>query len=66
MSETSKAPSTDLTIGPVAQTLVNFSLPFMIGTLLQTLYSTVDTIVVGQYMGVQACRRYPTEVSSCR
>lgn len=43
--------STDLTTGPVARTLVSFSLPFMVGTLLQTLYSTVDTAVVGQYLG---------------
>ena len=41
----------DLTEGPVAKTLILFSLPFMVSTLLQTLYSTVDTIVVGQYLG---------------
>ena len=42
---------TDLTQGNVAQVLLGFSLPFMIGTLLQTLYSTVDMIVVGQFLG---------------
>ncbi len=41
----------DLLHGPVARTLLQFSLPFMISTLLQTLYSTTDTIVVGQYLG---------------
>lgn len=51
MSHTTHTASTDLTVGPVAKTLITFSLPFMVGTLLQTLYSTVDTIVVGQYMG---------------
>ncbi|MCD8395637.1 MAG: MATE family efflux transporter [Lachnospiraceae bacterium] len=41
----------DLLNGPVASTLLAFSLPFMLSTLLQTLYSTTDTIVVGQYLG---------------
>ena len=41
----------NLTEGPVMKTLLLFSLPFMASTLLQTLYSTVDTIVIGQYMG---------------
>ncbi len=41
----------DLTQGSVAKTLIRFSMPFMLSTLLQTLYSTTDTIVVGQYLG---------------
>ncbi len=41
----------DLTRGSVPKTLLRFSWPFMLSTLLQTLYSTVDTIVVGQAMG---------------
>ncbi|MCC8067354.1 MAG: MATE family efflux transporter [Clostridiales bacterium] len=41
----------DLLNGPVASTLLAFSMPFMLSTLLQTLYSTTDTIVVGQYLG---------------
>ncbi|MDO4460373.1 MAG: MATE family efflux transporter [Clostridia bacterium] len=46
-----KKAAADLTKGPVAKTLIMFSLPFMVSTLLQTLYSTVDTIVVGQFLG---------------
>lgn len=42
---------TDLTNGPVVQKLIGFSLPFVAGTLLQTLYSTVDMVVVGQFLG---------------
>ncbi len=45
------AKAQDLLNGPVAKTLLSFSLPFMLSTLLQTLYSTTDTIVVGQYLG---------------
>ena len=41
----------NLTHGTVWKTLLTFSLPFMLSTLLQTLYSTTDTIVVGQYLG---------------
>ncbi len=41
----------DLLTGPVGLTLLKFSIPFMLSTLLQTLYSTTDTIVVGQYLG---------------
>ncbi len=41
----------DLTGGPIASTLLLFSAPFMLSTLLQTLYTTTDTIVVGQYLG---------------
>ena len=38
----------DLLNGPVGTTLLRFSLPC---TLLQTLYTTIDTIIVGQYLG---------------
>lgn len=41
----------DLVHGSVGRTLFFFSLPFMLSTLLQTLYSTVDTIIVGQFLG---------------
>lgn len=41
----------DLLHGPVAETLILFSFPFMLSTLLQTLYATTDTIVVGQCLG---------------
>jgi len=41
----------DFTEGSVPKQLIRFALPFMLSTLLQTLYSTVDTIVVGQYVG---------------
>ncbi len=46
-----KAVKMQLTQGPVAKTLLLFALPFMLSSLLQTLYSTVDTIVVGQFVG---------------
>ena len=42
---------TDLTEGPVASTLIAFAIPFMFANLFQTLYSLVDMIIVGQYVG---------------
>ncbi len=53
MSEQPKKTSAalDLLNGNIATTLLRFSVPFMISTLLQTLYSTIDTIIVGQFLG---------------
>lgn len=50
MSGTNRA-AVDLLHRPVATTLLRFSVPFMLSTLLQTLYSTTDTVIVGQYLG---------------
>lgn len=41
----------DLTTGKVWQKLLIFALPFMLSSALQTLYSTVDMIIVGQWVG---------------
>ncbi len=41
----------DLTEGSVTKNLLLFSLPFLASSILQTMYSTVDTIVVGQFVG---------------
>lgn len=50
-ADTRSARTADLLNGPVGRTLTAFSVPFVISTLLQTLYSTVDTVVVGQVLG---------------
>ena len=41
----------DLTVGSVPKKLIRFALPFMFSTLLQTAYSMVDMMVVGQFVG---------------
>ena len=46
-----KTRTMDLVNGPIAKTLIVFSVPFMLSMLLQTAYSTTDTIIVGQYLG---------------
>jgi putative MATE family efflux protein len=41
----------DMTKGPVLMNLITFAIPFMLSNLLQTVYSMVDMIVVGQFVG---------------
>lgn len=43
--------SLDLTTCSITGGLIRFSLPFLVSSILQTLYSTVDTIIVGQFAG---------------
>ncbi len=45
---------TDLTVGPPWRGIVAFTLPMLIGNIAQQLYNTVDTIVVGHYIGDNA------------
>ena len=56
----------DLTTCNITSGLIRFSLPFLASSILQTLYSTVDTIIVGQFVGSagpagQKMRRASTE-----
>ncbi len=41
----------DLTSGSIAKTLFRFSVPFVLSNLLQTIYSLVDMVVIGQWVG---------------
>ena len=41
----------DMTTGKTMDCLIKFSVPLLIGNLAQQLYNTVDSIVVGQYIG---------------
>jgi len=45
---------TDMTVGKPWKSIVIFSVPMLIGNIAQQLYSTVDSIVVGQYVGDNA------------
>ena len=51
---TSLLASQDMTQGSPSGNLIRFSVPLLIGNLAQQLYSTVDTIVVGQFVSTQA------------
>lgn len=52
---------TDLTQGSVGKQLLKFSFPFMLANMLQSVYSMVDTIVVGQFVGADGL----SAVSTC-
>ena len=44
----------DLTEGPIIKKLVLFAIPLLLGSLVQQLYSTVDLIYVGNFIGKSA------------
>lgn len=45
---------TDMTTGSIWEHLIWFSIPLLVGNLFQILYNTVDSIVVGNFVGKQA------------
>ncbi|MBO4940841.1 MAG: MATE family efflux transporter [Clostridia bacterium] len=45
---------TDMTVGKPWKSIITFTLPMIIGNIAQQLYSTVDSIVVGRYIGDNA------------
>ena len=44
----------DMTEGPILKQIILFSLPLMLGNVFQMLYNTVDSVVVGNYVGKEA------------
>lgn len=44
----------DLTHGSIVKSLVSFTIPLIISYLFQQLYNTVDTIIVGHFLGEQS------------
>ncbi|MCM1387578.1 MAG: MATE family efflux transporter [Bacillus sp. (in: Bacteria)] len=41
----------DMTTGPIMRNVFLFAIPIVIGNILQQLYTTVDTLVIGKYCG---------------
>lgn len=50
----SKTTTKDMTSGPIVKQILWFALPLMLGNIFQMLYNTVDSIVVGNFVGTQA------------
>jgi putative MATE family efflux protein len=44
----------DMTTGSIPRLLLEFALPLMVGNIFQMLYNTVDSIVVGNFVGTEA------------
>lgn len=49
-----KTTARDMTQGSIVKQLILFSLPLMLGNVFQMLYNTVDSVVVGNFVGTQA------------
>ena len=49
-----KGNTQDLTKGSIVKAIILFSVPLLIGNLFQQLYNTVDSIIVGNYIGSEA------------
>ncbi len=54
MESKQKKRATMMTDGVIWKQLIAFAIPLLIGNLLQQLYNTVDSIVVGRYIGSEA------------
>ncbi len=46
--------SMDMTTGPIAKSILLFSLPLLAGNIFQQFYNTVDSVVVGNFVGPEA------------
>ena len=46
--------STLMTEGPIARQLIAFAVPLLLGNLFQQLYNTVDSLIVGNFLGSEA------------
>ena len=54
MAATRLGATRDMTSGSILGHMIHFALPLMVGNIFQMLYNTVDSIVVGQYVGKEA------------
>lgn len=46
--------ATDMTKGPIISQLIHFTIPLILGNLLQLTYNTTDSMIVGKYVGEHA------------
>ena len=46
--------STDMTTGSIWKRMVSFAVPVFLGNLCQQLYNTVDSVIVGKFVGEEA------------
>ncbi|MDD5940821.1 MAG: MATE family efflux transporter [Lachnospiraceae bacterium] len=51
---TGQSKTKDMTQGPIVKELILFSLPLLLGNIFQQFYSTVDSIVVGNFVSAEA------------
>lgn len=56
---------TDMTKGPIVKLLFLFAIPLLLGNLFQQLYNTVDSLVIGNFVGTQALAAIGSTTSIC-
>ena len=44
----------DMTKGSPSRLIIKFMIPIILGNIFQQLYNVMDTIIVGQFVGVEA------------
>lgn len=54
MSRPAKTKTLDMTEGNIAKLLITFAIPLLLGNVFQYLYNTVDSLVVGNFVGKEA------------
>lgn len=54
IEENNSSPVKDLTSGSPLKLIISFTIPILFGMIFQQLYSMVDTMIVGKYLGVEA------------
>lgn len=54
MGGTKVNPGNDLTEGSIYKKLLLFALPILVGQVFQQLYNTIDSLIVGHFLGDQA------------
>jgi len=54
MNTASRNASLDMTHGNITKHLLQFAFPLLIGNIFQQLYNTVDTVIVGNFVGKEA------------
>jgi putative MATE family efflux protein len=54
MAALTKTKTKDMTSGSIVKQILFFALPLMLGNVFQMMYNTVDSIVVGQFVGTEA------------
>ncbi len=52
--EMAESSARDMTVGSPMKLILGFSIPLLLGFLCQQFYSVIDTIIVGQFLGVKA------------
>ena len=59
-----KSSTKDMTTGSPMKLILGFSLPLLFGFLFQQFYSVVDTVIVGQFLGMNALAGVGATVSA--